>query len=191
MTGEGATGRHPPTNVEQPTVKPTRTSRTAAGSRPYAVRPLSRGAAGVGLIAALALAALSAAGTAHADDRAPKPQHPHTGQASTPPAPRPTESSATPGPSTSGAPTAPPSASPSAPPSASPTAPPSAGPHPSATTTHPGTPAASAPAKGRGSDRELAHTGASSTAAMALGGSAAALIAAGGGTVYAVRRRRG
>ncbi|MFI9259237.1 LPXTG cell wall anchor domain-containing protein [Streptomyces sioyaensis] len=172
-------------------MKPTRTSRTAAGSRPYAVRHLSRGAAGAGLIAALALAALSAAGTAHADDRAPKPQHSPTGRASTPPAPRPTESSATPGPSTSEAPTAPPSGTPTTPPSSSPTAPPSASPRPSATTTHPGTPAASAPAKGRGGDRELAHTGASSTAAMALGGSAAALIAAGGGTVYAVRRRRG
>ncbi|MFD5735091.1 LPXTG cell wall anchor domain-containing protein [Streptomyces sioyaensis] len=180
-------------------MKSTRISRTAAGSRPYAVRPLPRGAAGAGLLAALALATLSAVGTAHADDRAPKPQHPHTGQASSTPAPRPTESSATPGPSTSDAPTAPPSGTPTAlpsgtptaPPSSSPTAPPSASPRPSVTTTHPGTPAASAPAKGRGSDRELAHTGASSTAAMALGGSAAALIAAGGGTVYAVRRRRG
>ncbi|MEX2973619.1 LPXTG cell wall anchor domain-containing protein [Streptomyces sp. C184] len=170
-------------------MKPTRTSRTAAGSRPYAVRPLPRGAAGAGLLAALVLATLSAVGTAHADDRAPKPQH--TGQASSTPAPRPTESSATPGPSTSGTPTARPSGTPTAPPSSSPTAPPSASPRPSVTTAHPGTPAASAPAKGRGSDRELAHTGASSTAAMALGGSAAALIAAGGGTVYAVRRRRG
>ncbi|MCF3177132.1 hypothetical protein IPZ61_27920, partial [Streptomyces sioyaensis] len=96
-------------------MKPTRTSRTAAGSRPYAVRPLPRGAAGAGLLAALALAALSAAGTAHADDRAPKPQHPHTGQASSTPAPRPTESSATPGPSTSEAPTAPPSGTPTTP----------------------------------------------------------------------------
>ncbi|MEV5480526.1 MULTISPECIES: LPXTG cell wall anchor domain-containing protein [Streptomyces] len=178
-------------------MKSTRISRTAAVSRPYAVRPLPRGAAGAGLLAALALATLSAVGTAHADDRAPKPQH--TGQASSTPAPRPTESSTTPGPSTSDAPTAPPSGTPTAlpsgtptaPPSSSPTAPPSASPRPSVTTTRPGTPAASAPAKGRGSDRELAHTGASSTAAMALGGSAAALIAAGGGTVYAVRRRRG
>ncbi|RXS58974.1 hypothetical protein EST54_31385, partial [Streptomyces sioyaensis] len=89
-------------------MKSTRTPRTAAGSRPYAVRPLSRGAAGAGLIAALALAALSAAGTAHADDRAPKPQH--TGQSSARPAPQPAKSSATPGPAGSEAPTAPPSA---------------------------------------------------------------------------------
>ncbi|MGP8300302.1 LAETG motif-containing sortase-dependent surface protein [Streptomyces inhibens] len=184
-------------NVEQPTVKLTRIPRSSqpyAADRPArsAARPRLRGATGAGLLAALALTALSTAGTAHADDRAPKPQPAHAGRAT--PSPVPTtpgpDGSATPSPR----PTSPESPRPTAVPSvpgprpttAAPSVSPTAGPkHGDGPKVNP------APAKGRDGDKELAHTGASSATTLALGGGAAALIAAGGGAVYAARRQRG
>nr|WP_272921641.1 LAETG motif-containing sortase-dependent surface protein [Streptomyces sp. SID8354] len=47
-----------------------------------------------------------------------------------------------------------------------------------------------APAQDGGDRKQLAKTGSSSGATLALGGGAAALIAAGGGALYAVRRKR-
>ncbi|MEU5017474.1 LPXTG cell wall anchor domain-containing protein [Streptomyces angustmyceticus] len=159
-------------------MKSTRTSRTSAGLRPYA--PRSRGAAAAGLVAALALTGLSAAGTAHAEGG---------------PRPSPTQASSAP-PSAVPRPSAPstPSASPTHPgpqPSDA-TAPPSAPPTSPGTRGDGGPPATPrpAPAKGADSNKELARTGASSTATVALGAGAAALIAVGGGAVYAARRRR-
>ncbi|GGY19255.1 hypothetical protein GCM10010326_10250 [Streptomyces xanthochromogenes] len=179
VRGEGAESRaSPPTvekhNVTVPQHRPDRPSR----------RPLAGAAAATGLL--LALAAPVFAGTAHADTPAPRSER-------ATPAPA---SAAEPG----AAPASPvkrageskrPAAKPEA--SAPPTgpvakqpapAPPSAGQaEPSAA------PSAPAAAPAPSDQKELAHTGASTTTNTVMGVGAGALILAGAGTVIAVRRR--
>ncbi|MEU7182654.1 MULTISPECIES: hypothetical protein [Streptomyces] len=174
-------------------------------SRP-AGRLRRRGAAGAGLLAAVALAALSAAGTAHADSSAPKVSE-RPGAASAPaaaPAGHGTPSAAPAAPSGRGASAdAPKVVSPGR---GAPAAVPGKGAEPSAApegrpavrgtgtgsdkaqpSAHRGSGKAAVEADGR---KQLAHTGASPAATVAMSGTAAGLIAAGGGTVFAVRRRR-
>ncbi|WP_411144871.1 hypothetical protein [Streptomyces sp. x-80] len=178
-----------------------------------------RGAAGAGLLAAVALAALTAAGTAHADSSAPKvaerPSVSTSGgapaQAAAPAAPRPAGhgnpavTPAAPQPAGHGASAAAPKVV--SPGHGAPTAAPGKGAEPSQAPSE-GRPAvrgagsngaqpsagvrhdSAKPAVEADSQKQLAHTGASPAATVAMSGTAAGLIAAGGGTIFAVRRHR-